>query len=107
MTDATEAARRIVESWHAKVPFDALDEYKQCALTVARALLAIAEPMQDMRERARPTPVEQEILDIMRDYDEQWPNIDTPGGFEHLGDVWKTMQKWRKAIAAAIEGGKP
>lgn len=42
-----------------------------------------------------------EIISIMETYDEQEERgcVDTPGGFEHLGDVWRTMRRWQKMIA--------
>jgi hypothetical protein len=42
-----------------------------------------------------------EILGIMRVYHEQETErgyVDTPGGFEHMGDVWKTFLRWEKML---------
>jgi hypothetical protein len=42
-----------------------------------------------------------EILDIMEVYDEQEAKrgyIDTPGGLEHMGDVWAKLRKWSKLL---------
>ena len=42
-----------------------------------------------------------EIVDIMRTYDEQEAEngyVDTPGGLEHMGDVWRKLNKWRDRI---------
>jgi hypothetical protein len=36
----------------------------------------------------------------MRVYHEQWPNISTPGGFEHMGDVWSQFLKWESLLLA-------
>lgn len=39
-----------------------------------------------------------EILSIMRTYDEQMEKsgyVDTPGGLEHMGDVWRLFENWR------------
>ena len=37
-----------------------------------------------------------EILEIMAVYHEQDErgNVDTPGGLEHMGDVWRLLAKW-------------
>ena len=43
-----------------------------------------------------------DILAIMQTFDEQMENdgdIDTPGGLEHMGDVWKLMREWRERLA--------
>lgn len=39
-----------------------------------------------------------EILQIMKTYHEQWPNVSTPGGLEHMGDVWRLLGKWEKLL---------
>jgi hypothetical protein len=39
-----------------------------------------------------------EILEIMNTYHKQFPNIDTPGGFEHLGDVWSRFLIWERQL---------
>ncbi len=49
-----------------------------------------------------------EILDIMRVYDEQSAKnggyVDTPGGLEHMGDVWRLLDGWRDAILSPARG---
>ena len=46
------------------------------------------------------TKVCDEILDIMKDYHEQEDagNIGTPGGLEHMGDVWRLLRTWEKML---------
>jgi hypothetical protein len=42
-----------------------------------------------------------EILAIMETYHEQDRSIrgvDTPGGLEHMGDVWGLLSKWEKML---------
>lgn len=41
-----------------------------------------------------------EILSIMQTYHEQEArgNIGTPGGLEHMGDVWKLFQRWERDL---------
>lgn len=51
-------------------------------------------------------PIMEEILKIMQTYHEQEATaygVDTPGGLEHMGDVWHLFLKWEKAILAAKE----
>ena len=45
-------------------------------------------------------PIVNEIKDIMETYHEQEDRgyIDSPGGLEHMGDVWRLLNKWDKAI---------
>lgn len=42
----------------------------------------------------------QEILEIMATYHEQAAagSVDTPGGLEHMGDVWKLFSKWERRL---------
>lgn len=38
-----------------------------------------------------------EIQEIMRTYREQEASpsgVDTPGGLEHMGDVWRLLRRW-------------
>lgn len=53
-----------------------------------------------MSDRPNEKQVCDEILAIMRVYHEQWPNISTPGGFEHMGDVWSQFLKWESLLLA-------
>ena len=44
-----------------------------------------------------------EIIEIMNTYDEQEAErgyVDTPGGLEHMGDVWRLLRRWRDALEA-------
>ncbi len=43
----------------------------------------------------------EEILEIMKTYHEQESEpggVDTPGGLEHMGDVWRLFYKWEKML---------
>jgi hypothetical protein len=45
-----------------------------------------------------------EILQIMQTYDEQMASaqgLGTPGGLEHMGDVWGLLDLWRGKIMIA------
>lgn len=44
-----------------------------------------------------------EIASIMETYREQEAagSVDTPGGLEHMGDVWSLLSDWDRAIRAA------
>lgn len=43
-----------------------------------------------------------EILQIMQEYNRQEAKgfIDTPGGLEHMDDVWRLFKKWEKELIA-------
>lgn len=47
----------------------------------------------------------EEILDIMKTYHEQMEEGDlgTPGGLEHMGDVWKLLLRWEKKLKSREE----
>lgn len=43
----------------------------------------------------------EEILSIMATYHEQeasYRGVDTPGGLEHMGDVWKLFWRWERML---------
>lgn len=42
-----------------------------------------------------------EILSIMEEYDRQNERgfVDTPGGLEHMGDVWRLLKRWQKILS--------
>lgn len=43
-----------------------------------------------------------EIIEIMATYDQQAEGgIDTPGGLEHMGDVWRLLRGWADRLKAA------
>ncbi len=42
-----------------------------------------------------------EIQRIMLVYNKQYPNVDTPGGLEHMGDVWSLFLKWDEMLTDA------
>lgn len=49
-----------------------------------------------------------EILDIMKTYHEQKTTsygVDTPGGLEHMGDVWRLFLKWERMLLVAPTKG--
>ncbi len=53
-----------------------------------------------MTEDAK-TLVCKEILEIMEEYHRQSESkngVDTPGGLEHMGDVWKLFLKWEESL---------
>lgn len=50
--------------------------------------------------------IEEEILEIMDTYHEQEARpegIDTPGGLEHMGDVWRLFLKWEAMLRTNTE----
>ena len=36
----------------------------------------------------------QEIMRVYREQDATPYGVDTPGGLEHMGDVWKLLSRW-------------
>ena len=54
-----------------------------------------------MNENAK-SQVCQEIIRIMQTYDNQKAAgiYGTPGGLEHMGDVWRMLDRWRAALLA-------
>ena len=49
-----------------------------------------------------------EILSIMDTYHDQEKSRDgvgTPGGLEHMGDVWNKLMKWEDLLKQHQEGG--
>jgi len=50
-----------------------------------------------------------EILELMEEYDSQLASrggVDTPGGLEHMGDVWRLLNRWRGWINEKEEDSK-
>ena len=47
----------------------------------------------------------EEIIEIMAIYHEQEDagDLGTPGGLEHMGDVWSLFRKWERILAADSE----
>lgn len=42
-----------------------------------------------------------EITEIMAEHDRQMDErgyVDTPGGLEHMGDVWTLLDRWRNEL---------
>ena len=41
-----------------------------------------------------------EILEIIETYHEQESSgyVDTPGGLEHMGDVWRLFKNWERLL---------
>lgn len=47
------------------------------------------------------TKVCSEILEIVAEYDRQSQSkygVDTPGGLEHMGDVWNLFRRWSEEL---------
>jgi hypothetical protein len=60
-----------------------------------------------MRQNTALASVGNEILEIMRTRDEQEAQGiygGTPRGLEHMGDVWRLLDRWRDTIRAALAG---
>lgn len=44
--------------------------------------------------------VREELTDIMKEYrrQEDRGHVDSPGGLEHMGDVWRLMKRWDRLL---------
>jgi hypothetical protein len=38
------------------------------------------------------------IMDVYHEQEESARGVDTPGGLEHMGDVWRLFRKWEKLL---------
>jgi len=57
-----------------------------------------------MNENEALQTIKAEVLEIMDCYHEQQESaygVDTPGGLEHMGDVWRLFSKWEKMLREA------
>lgn len=72
----------------------------------------IYDPSYDLRkqleavkaERDRLLMITSQIQSIMATYREQQKSpfgVDSPGGLQHMGDVWNLFAKWETALAAS------
>ncbi len=52
--------------------------------------------------------VEQEIVEIVEEYRKQDAegNVGTPGGLEHMGDVWRLLKRWEHELKQREEAAK-
>jgi hypothetical protein len=70
----------------------------------ARAQLATHSNAHLLRSHEAEQKVCAEIKEIMETYREQekssW-GVGTPGGLEHMGDVWRLLKKWDAALTEA------
>lgn len=53
--------------------------------------------------KAAMTKVCREMLQIMDTYHEQERSghVGTPGGLEHMGDVWRLLERWERELRKA------
>lgn len=73
---------------------------------IAMSLCADAwNDMQGLRhENIQQEKVCKEIIEIMNVYHEQHDSpwgVGTPGGLEHMGDVWALLSKWERLLKDA------
>lgn len=62
-----------------------------------------AAPIEPKPTPEATSPILSELLEIMETYHEQDArgNVDTPGGLEHMGDVWRLLLKWERIAKTA------
>jgi len=67
--------------------------------TSAREITSLQSKLKEAEAKAlKMSPVCDEITRIMEVYDEQMEKsgyVDTPGGLENMGDVWRLLKDWR------------
>lgn len=57
----------------------------------------------DLKDKTEADRIGDEIIAIMETYDKQEAEqgyVYTPGGLEHMGDVWKLLRSWRDRLKA-------
>jgi hypothetical protein len=62
--------------------------------------------VKDNGEKAVMGAIREEILSICKEYHAQVDAhgyIDTPGGLEHMGDVWRLLLRWEQMIKKDME----
>jgi hypothetical protein len=43
----------------------------------------------------------QRIMEVYREQEASSYGVDTPGGLEHMGDVWSLLRKWDKELGGS------
>jgi hypothetical protein len=83
--------------------FDSPTQANLEALICAAQSAVPASSPEAHKATLTPPSVADEILAIMATYHEQEErgDIDTPGGLEHMGDVWRLLQKWEKTLRSS------
>ena len=59
---------------------------------------------REMAKQAAQNEICNQILRIMKTYHEQEESdfgVDTPGGLEHMGDVWSLFHEWERKLLPA------
>jgi hypothetical protein len=86
------------ENWHLCRSCAALPRFNR----PLRRVELILAPGQDWAARQKAMKdVRDEILTIMKTYREQKASsygVDTPGGLEHMGDVWRLLSRWDEKL---------
>ena len=86
-----------IQAWAVTMPDTAELEALRAKV---HALEAIKAPL--VAQVAAFDPIRAELLDIVQKYAAQSMSSDgggTPGGLEHMGDVWKLLTRWGTALA--------
>lgn len=104
--EAVVEARELAE--YNMAPFRRALQQK-AARRLAKNALPLPSPTPDRRNEAlvlARKDVCDEIQQIMATYRKQEAEgrVDTPGGLEHMGDVWSLLAEWDIAINSATEG---
>lgn len=124
LLDTIDALNKLVARWKKAVEgltpsgSEFVDDPEACAAYIRKRcqypqmIIDLREQVDALNKRLADTQVvTDEILSIMKVYHQQEAkgNIDTPGGFEHMGDVWSRFLIWERLLlesrlAALLEG---
>lgn len=90
---------------HDHLPAKTLADYGvQATEAKAELLRRLSAPVQPGPRPNAKDKICAEIQNIMRIYREQDASsygVDTPGGLEHMGDVWKLLGEWDRNLSAS------
>lgn len=98
----------VVARWETHLPQtpDPYPDYAEGCATIAYvmadAMLAARGPAKAPK-RSVAEQIATEIQEIMKTYRQQEAEggVDTPGGLEHMGDVWRMLSKWDEQLRNA------
>lgn len=99
MPEITHADKIAAVTWARKVA----DAGRHNDAAARKRLATWSTILADIERLPKLKAVASEIREIMATYREQLTKqgyVDTPGGLEHMGDVWRLLERWDEALAA-------
>lgn len=97
----------IVNQTNEKVGTDVKTRQSTNDLNFDFAIGRIKKLLTTYRAQASESKVCAEILEIMEEYSQQEASpsgVATPGGLEHMGDVWRLFEKWKATLTKTLTG---